>query len=181
MDNQVSGFWPPVSPYNYILHSLITSVNRLYGYEQLLWALLSHSVKAELVVVKELLDSVSGPAACGRNGIFFSWEDVWNSGLPSTWVCSWNWPFRNLCSAFRWRTFAQVIEGFILSGWWRYQMFPDVHVSSWSILTQCRSYLWITKVERRQTLKMYFVVQLLLNICHFKDYLNSLEKGRSCF
>lgn len=86
MDNQVSGFCPPVSLYNYILHSLITSVNRLYGYEQLLWALLSHSVKAELVVVKELLDSVSGPAACGRNGIFFSWEDVWNRGQPSTWV-----------------------------------------------------------------------------------------------
>lgn len=38
--------------------------------------LCSTTVKAELVVVMELLDSVSGPAACGGNGILFSWEDV---------------------------------------------------------------------------------------------------------
>lgn len=77
MDNQVSRVLsPPVSPYNYIFHSLVTSVNRLYRYKQLLWALLNHCVKAELVVIKELLDSVPGPAACGRHGILFSWEDI---------------------------------------------------------------------------------------------------------
>lgn len=74
MDNQVlRGLCPPVSPYNYIFHF---HVNRLHRYEQLLWAVLNHCVKAELVVLMELLDSVSGPAACGGNGILFSWEDV---------------------------------------------------------------------------------------------------------
>lgn len=63
-----------MSPYNYIFP--LFPVNRLHRYEQLLWAVLNCCVKAELVVVMELLDSVSGPAACGRNGILFSWEDV---------------------------------------------------------------------------------------------------------
>lgn len=155
MDNQVSGvLCLPVSPYNYIFHSFVTSVNRLYRYKQLLWALLNHCVKAGLVVIKDLLDIVSGPAACGRNGILFSWEDVWNRGQPSTCfalgighsgacVLPSGWGHLHRLSLSR--------EGSILSRWWRYQIFSDVCVSSWSVwwITQCGSYLWTTKVERR--------------------------------
>lgn len=116
MDNQVSGvLCSPVSPYNYIFHSLVTSVNRLYRHEQLLWALLNHCVKAELMVQKELLDSVRTSSLWKKWDLLFTGRclkkrtaqylscalgtGIWAIGTG---------PFGNLCFAFRQKTFAQV-------------------------------------------------------------------------
>lgn len=91
MNNQVSGvLFSPVSPHNYIFHSLVTSVNRLYRYEQLLWALLNHCVKAEFMVVKELLvcqdQQPVKEMRSSFHGKMFETEDS-----PILEFCSWNW------------------------------------------------------------------------------------------
>lgn len=174
MDNQVSGvLCPPVSPYSYIFHSLITSVNRLYRHEQLLWALLNHCVKAELVVIKELLDSVSGPAACGRNEILFSWEYVWNRGQPSTWVLLLELAIRepvfclqveDTCTGYH--QAERALYSLDSEGIRWFLMFVYLHGEYSHNVDHICEPKWRGGTE---TFKMFFAIQLLLNKCHFMD------------
>lgn len=142
----------------------------LQGYTDMSSFCVKHCVKAELVVVKELLvcqdQQLVEEIGSSFHGKMFETEDS-----PVLEFCSWNCPFGKLCFTFRWRTFAQVI--FKQRGLYTVWMVKVSDVFCLCIFMVDTHTMWITFVNHQSEEEVQRLLKYFLSFCYFWIYVIS--------